>query len=496
MIPDYTATNPYQVNLAAGLQDIGIRVTLGGVLRSSRPISDLMEFGGRHDIIHIHWIDPFVRSGSNNVDLKNAYSLVRDLVFCALHGSKIVLTIHNLIGHDSNSPKLEIAIQTLLASISSRIIIHCESARHELELCYRWAPIIKSKIRVINHGSFIRNYRNTITKDEARTRLSIPPEKTVLLFFGQIRAYKGLGELLDCFSSLHDPRLALLIAGKPSPDPVTRELLNRCRAVPGAQVYPSFVPDDEVQLYMNACDAVVLPYRSVLTSGAALLAMSFGRAVIAPRLGCVGELLAGGGGILYDPGSSRALTDALRKALDLDLDAAGARNYGIARGLDWSGVALRTAAVYNSALGRRWPPARLGPVDEPVLRIDATSVALSRLLAALGADRRAGCQLILVDDGEYPFGASTLSPHRVLPFLEKDGQYWGPPADDDTAVQELERLRARGAEYLVFARSAFWWLEYYRRFRNYVFSTYGLVRSDERFLAFSLTGTSVDRRVL
>ena len=56
---------------------------------------------------------------------------------------------------------------------------------------------------------------------------------------------------------------------------------------------------------MNACDVVVFPYRDTLTSGAVVLAMSFARACIAPRRGCLAALLDRAGGFLYDPDRSR-----------------------------------------------------------------------------------------------------------------------------------------------------------------------------------------------
>lgn len=52
---------------------------------------------------------------------------------------------------------------------------------------------------------------------------------------------------------------------------------------------------------MNAADAVVLPFENVLSSGLALLAMTFGRGLVAPEIGCVEALLNPGGGIGYDP---------------------------------------------------------------------------------------------------------------------------------------------------------------------------------------------------
>ncbi len=64
------------------------------------------------------------------------------------------------------------------------------------------------------------------------------------------------------------------------------------------------IPDDQMQVYLRAADAVVLPYRDVLSSGSAILAMTFGQPVIAPAIGCLPESLGSEGTILYDAGAA------------------------------------------------------------------------------------------------------------------------------------------------------------------------------------------------
>jgi len=95
-----------------------------------------------------------------------------------------------------------------------------------------------------------------------------------------------------------------------------------------------------------------------------------------------------------------------------------------------------------------------------------------------------GGSLILVDEtrfGESPDGGCT-----VMPFLEREGQYWGPPPDDVTAIAELERMRQQGAHYLAFGWMAFWWLDYYRDFAAYLGNRCRLLVKNERLLVFAL----------
>ena len=97
-----------------------------------------------------------------------------------------------------------------------------------------------------------------------------------------------------------------------------------------------------------------------------------------------------------------------------------------------------------------------------------------------------GVSFILVDQ-EHLRGA--LVGQRPLPFLERDGQYWGPPPDDATAIAELERMRHAGAEFAVFVWTTFWWLEHYAQFRQHLRSHYACLRQDDHLVAFDLRQT-------
>jgi glycosyltransferase involved in cell wall biosynthesis len=101
---------------------------------------------------------------------------------------------------------------------------------------------------------------------------------------------------------------------------------------------------------MNAADVVVLPYAGILTSGTLLLAMSFAKAVIAPRIGCIPEVVDTRGAFMYEPGNGAALTGALQRALSADLTAMGLYNRRIVQEYDWDTIAARTREVYARAL--------------------------------------------------------------------------------------------------------------------------------------------------
>lgn len=96
----------------------------------------------------------------------------------------------------------------------------------------------------------------------------------------------------------------------------------------------------------------------------------------------------------------------------------------------------------------------------------------------------AGKRFILVDDNQW--GSEFLPESPFLPFLEHDGQYWGAPPDDQTAIQELERMRQEGASFMVIGWPAFWWIDYYSGLRNYLSSNFHCVLHNSRLLVFEL----------
>jgi ubiquinone/menaquinone biosynthesis C-methylase UbiE len=91
---------------------------------------------------------------------------------------------------------------------------------------------------------------------------------------------------------------------------------------------------------------------------------------------------------------------------------------------------------------------------------------------------------IVVDEGAWE--AEDIAGRRALPFLERDGKYWGKPLDDDTAIRELERLREAGAAFLVFLSPAMWWLDYYTGFSRYLCMTFRCILQSDSLAAFDL----------
>jgi GT2 family glycosyltransferase len=71
---------------------------------------------------------------------------------------------------------------------------------------------------------------------------------------------------------------------------------------------------------------------------------------------------------------------------------------------------------------------------------------------------------------------------------DREGNYPGfPPADSGSAVIQLEALRAKGAQYLIFPATAIWWLDHYCGFKKHLDRNYRLVvRHEDVCVIYSL----------
>jgi beta-1,4-mannosyltransferase len=231
-----------------------------------------------------------------------------------LRGATIVWTAHNLYPHDGGRAEPAHRVgRYIVTRLASLIGVHGQSSAAQVQ---REFGVSSSRLVLLEHGNWVGFYRNTVTREAARAALNITPGAFVFLFIGMCKPYKNLEHLVRSHAELQDDSL-LWIVGHFQSD-AYYEQVTQAAALSGvgerSTIRNEFVPAESLQLYFNACDAVVLPYREILTSGGAMLALSFGRPVVAPRLGTLEELITDDCGVLYDPRSDTALADAMRTA--------------------------------------------------------------------------------------------------------------------------------------------------------------------------------------
>ena len=203
---------------------------------------------------------------------------------------------------------------------------------------------------MIPHGNFIDVFPNKISRQDARKHLEIPEEAFVYLYLGNARVYNGIETLIEVFgaAAAADARLVLMMRPSAANAEYWDDLMALADRDERVRVFTSsFFPNEDFQIYLNAADVAVLPFSEVLTSGSAIAALSFGKPVVLPGLGCLPELIDETMGILYDVGDAHGLEQALVEVRKRDLKAAGRAALERARSLDWDDIASRVAALYR-----------------------------------------------------------------------------------------------------------------------------------------------------
>jgi len=265
-------------------------------------------------------------------------------------GMRVVATVHDV--ENFGRPRMTVGLQRV-ARHCSALIVHNSFSRDRLMQASRTRDI-HTLVTVIPHGHYFHNYPDMPDRWTARARLGLPADKTIFLFFGNPREEKGLDLLLRAMGHLRDSKTAmLLVAGK-----MKAELAAQCRTIIeeegiGAitRLDVGHVSDRDLPFYFSAADLVVAPYRRIYESGVALMAMSFGRAVLASNLPPLTELTDNGTlGLLFTSNNTADLARALQEAIDKRpiLDALGERAKArVLAERGWDAIGRQTAALYN-----------------------------------------------------------------------------------------------------------------------------------------------------
>lgn len=300
----------------------------------------------RPKVFHILWNNKF--EWFDRIVLMPYYRLLR---------KKIILTAHNVNiaardGHDSFLNRMSLRIQYRLCH---HIFVH--NRKMQQELCAGFG-IPEDRTSVIPLGINHTVPNTTLMRTEAQARLGIIAGERVILFFGQIAAYKGLEILLAAFEELirSDQSCRLVIVGRPKGGK------DYCHSITQAIAHSSahhrmilrieFVPDADTELYFKAADVLVLPYTSIFQSGVLCLAYSFGLPVIAADVGSLKEeIIEGKTGFVFPARDVPALVGTLKKFFKSEIYRQSERYREEIRKYagekySWAGIAATTMAVY------------------------------------------------------------------------------------------------------------------------------------------------------
>lgn len=168
------------------------------------------------------------------------------------------------------------------------------------------------------------NFGEAISKTEARLLLNLPKEERIILFFGFIRAYKGLDLLLKAMALLKQngimiPRL--LIAGEFYEDQTKYDaLIDELKIRDLLILKTDFIPDSEVRKYLCAADFVIQPYKHATQSGITPLSYHFEKPMLVTNVGALPAMVPHEkAGIVTEP-TPEAIADGIQRLYNLGED--------------------------------------------------------------------------------------------------------------------------------------------------------------------------------
>jgi beta-1,4-mannosyltransferase len=324
----HTTTNPYLIQLIDQLAPEP--VVLGFSWR--RALTD------RYDIFHAHWPESLLHGTTPT------RSLARRILFRVLllrlrfarHRIAVVRTVHNLRSHETGPP------------VERRLLERFDGATSFWIRLNPTTPTpVAAPVMTIEHG----DYRTWFA--DVAVPASVPGR---LVYFGLIRPYKGVPDLIHVFTGLHagphDPAVSLRIVGQPTSADIGAEVLLSATADDRIQVSLGHATDADLAAEIGQAELVVLPYREMHNSGAALLALSLARPILAPSNAVTEALRAEAGRAWVHTYSGELTAEVLRDALGavraLRPDEANASPDLSARA--WPRIAAAHRQAYTEAL--------------------------------------------------------------------------------------------------------------------------------------------------
>ena len=141
------------------------------------------------------------------------------------------------------------------------------------------------------------NFGAPSPRSEALIKLGLEPDFRYLLFFGFIRAYKGLDLLIEAFadSRLRNKKLRLIIAGEFYEDATPYiDLIKKYNLENEIILFDRFIHDSEVNLFFSIADLITQPYRSATQSGVTQIAYHFEKPMLVTNVGGLREIVLHG----------------------------------------------------------------------------------------------------------------------------------------------------------------------------------------------------------
>jgi len=222
-----------------------------------------------------------------------------------------VHTAHNLLPHSREHSRLFRWAYSWIYRFPHAIVAHSDRVARQLTSEFGVHP---SRITTISIGLNEEMPTTSLSVTGARQRLNLPVDESVVLFFGKVEPYKGVDLLAEAWGAVKTPGTRAIVAGW-CPDEsyarTIRSAIASSRRSATLEWREGFVPNEEVAIWLRACDAVVMPYRNIYQSGVVFLCLRFGVPIVATRVGSLPEYIDTESGVLTETNDPAGIAQAL-----------------------------------------------------------------------------------------------------------------------------------------------------------------------------------------
>ena len=203
----------------------------------------------------------------------------------ALPDCKILTVVHNFKPHESRIGDKQ--LNTFLVNRTDVLICLSNSVEQEIKATIQNKPTLKLFHPIYDH------YGDKIEKAAAKQQLGWSEDTEYLLFFGLVRAYKGIDILFEAIHKIrHLPNFKVFIAGEFYENPKKyNKLIEELDIADKIEIRNEYIRNEEVPLYFCGASAIVLPYKTATQSGVVPIALHFERPVIVTKVGSLGQMI-------------------------------------------------------------------------------------------------------------------------------------------------------------------------------------------------------------
>lgn len=281
------------------------------------------------DIIHAHFTWP---SGAIAVDIKNRYNV------------PVIITEHTHISLYKELERNDHHYINALKNCDAIIRVN----KKDIPLIKKYCGL-NAKIFHIVNGFDPKKYRS-ISQEEARRILQIPINKKIILNISNLIPVKLQKDLIIAMSYVKNERddCICYIGGKgPERDNLSNKILDL--NIQDNVILQGFIPDEEMFLWMNACDIFVLPSLSEGNPTVMFEALGCGKPFVGTKVGGVPEIITSDDyGLLVEPGDPEDLAKQILVALDHEWDSKAILAY--AEKFTWDNISKEILDIYSKLM--------------------------------------------------------------------------------------------------------------------------------------------------